>query len=334
MKYNFLGDTELEVSKVILGCMSFGSPNWREWVIGSDQSMRLMKKAFDLGINFFDTANVYSSGKSEEILGRFLKENNLRDQIIVSTKMFYPSPETPNLIGLTKENILSSIDGSLKRLNVERIDLYQVHRWDTKTPIEETMDALHQVIKSGKARYIGASNMRCWQLAKAQIVAKEQGWQGFVCMQNHYNLLHREDERDLIPFIKDQGMGLIPWSPLARGRIARAGSKSAKTERGSEDENVQNILYGDTYDPVLDDVVFIAKKYNIKPAEVGISWLIHKGANPIIGVTKENHLLDAISATVHDLVDDDFIKLERSYTPRKISELPWSPKEIEDPRRD
>ncbi len=332
MKYNFLGNTELKASKVILGCMSFGSSEWRDWVIDSDQSMRLMKKAVDLGINFFDTANVYSSGKSEEVLGTFIKNNNLKNQINISTKMFYPSPETPNVIGLTKENILSSIDGSLNRLNVDCIDLYQVHRWDTKTPIEETMDALYQILKSGKARYIGASNMRCWQLAKAQLVAKEQGWQGFVSMQNHYNLLHREDERDLIPFVKDQGMGLIPWSPLARGRIARAGSKAINTERSSEDENVQNILYGDSYDPVLDDVVFIAKKYNIKPAEVGISWLIHKGANPIIGVTKESHLLDAINATDNDLVEDDLLRLESSYTPRKISELPWSPKEIEDPR--
>lgn len=333
MEYNFLGNTELRISKVILGCMSFGSSKWRKWVIDHDKSNSLMKKAFDCGVNFFDTANVYSSGNSEEVLGGFLKENNLRKQSIIATKMFYPSPETSDLIGLGKRNILSSIEGSLKRLKTDFVDLYQVHRWDTETPIEETMNALYQVIKSGKARYVGASNMRCWQLAKAQIVAKEQGWDGFVSMQNHYNLLHREDERDLIPFIKDQGLGLIPWSPLARGRIARAGVNNNQTARGAEDLGVQNILYGEVVDPVLDDVLFVSKKYGVKPAEVGISWLIHKGANPIMGVTKMDHLIDAINATVINLEEEDLLRLESSYTPRKISELPWSPERVNDPRK-
>lgn len=326
-----LGRTGLSVSKVVLGCMSFGSPAWRDWILDEESSQPLLHMALDAGINFFDTANVYSSGVSEEVIGRFLKANAKRDNVVISTKMFYPSRETPDRIGLTRENILSSIDGSLKRLGTDYVDIYQVHRWDDLTPIEETMAALYEVVKSGKARFAGASNMRCWHLAKAQLTAKELGWDGFATMQNHYNLLHREDERDLIPFCQDQGMGIIPWSPLARGRIARAG-QPVSTTRSTDDAKVQDMLYGASDDPVLDDVAQVAADYGVSAARIGLAWLMHQGVQPIIGVTKDSHLEDAIAAADLNLSADAIARLERSYTPRPLAELPWNTDENVDPR--
>lgn len=327
-----LGRTGLEVSKVVLGCMSFGSSAWRDWVLDEDAALPLLQKALDAGINFFDTANVYSSGVSEEVVGRFLKVHTKREDVVISTKVFYPSRETPNHIGLTRENILSSIDGSLQRLGTDYVDIYQVHRWDALTPIEETMAALHEVVQSGKARFAGASNMRCWHLAKAQLAAKEQGWDGFATMQNHYNLLHREDERDLIPFCADQGLGIIPWSPLARGRIARAGHSNNVTSRSADDAKVQDMLYGAPDDPVLDDIAAVAAEYGVSPARIGLAWLMHKGAQPIIGVTKEAHVDDAVAAADLVLSADAIARLEQSYTPRPLAELPWNTDENEDPR--
>lgn len=332
MQYVSLGRTGLSVSKVVLGCMSFGASSWRDWVLDEADSQPLLKMALDAGINFFDTANVYSSGVSEEVVGRFLKANAKRDEVIISTKMFYPSRETSNRMGLTKENILSSIDGCLARLGVDYVDVYQVHRWDDLNPIEETMDALHTVVKSGKVRFVGASNMRCWHLAKAQIAAKEQGWDGFATMQNHYNLLHREDEHDLIPFCQDQGLGLIPWSPLARGRIARAGMTDTQTTRSDDDAVVQNMLYGAPDDPVLGDVAAVAADHGVSPARIGLAWLMHKGAQPVIGATKPKHIEDAAAAADLSLSADDITRLEQSYTPRPLAELPWNTDENEDPR--
>lgn len=332
MQYVSLGRTGLSVSKVVLGCMSFGSSSWRDWILDEADSQTLLKMALDAGINFFDTANVYSSGMSEEIVGRFLKVNAKREDVVISTKMFYPSRETPKLIGLTRENILSSIDGCLERLGTDYVDIYQVHRWDDLTPIEETMAALHEVVKSGKARFVGASNMRCWHLAKAQLVAKAHGWDGFATMQNHYNLLHREDERDLIPFCDDQGMGLIPWSPLARGRIARAGIADAQTTRSDDDATVQNLLYGAPDDPVLADVAAVAAEQGMSPACIGLAWLMHKGVQPIIGATKPKHIEDAVAAAELTLSADDIAQLEQAYTPRPLAELPWNTDDNEDPR--
>lgn len=332
MKYVPLGRTGFSVSQVVLGCMSFGASTWREWVLDESQSEPLLKMALDAGITFFDTANVYSSGVSEEVVGRFLNANTKRDDVVIATKMFYPSRETPTQMGLTRANILSSIDGSLQRLGTDYVDLYQVHRWDDLTPIEETMGALHEVVQSGKARFVGASNMRCWQLAKAQLVASQQGWAGFSTMQNHYNLLHREDERDLIPFCQDQGLGLMPWSPLARGRIARAGQGDIHTTRSDDDAAVQNHLYGAPDDPVLNDIASVAAKYNVSPAQMGLAWLMAKGVQPIIGATKPGHIEDAIAATDITLSDDDLAQLERSYTPRPLAELPWDTDKNEDPR--
>ncbi len=332
MQHVPLGRTGLTVSKVVLGCMSFGSSAWREWVLDEDAAQPLLHRAFDAGINFFDTANVYSSGASEEVIGRFLKAQAKREDVVISTKMFYPSRETPNLIGLTRENVLSSIEGSLRRLGTDYVDIYQVHRWDALTPIEETMAALHEVVKSGKARFAGASNMRCWHVAKAQLAAKTQGWDGFATMQNHYNLLHREDERDLIPFCNDQGIGIIPWSPLARGRIARAGQAGIATSRSSDDAKVQNMLYGAPDDPVLDDIAAVAADYGVSPARIGLAWLMHKGVQPVIGVTKSSHVDDAIAAAGLTLSADAIARLERSYTPRPLAELPWNTTDNKDPR--
>lgn len=332
MQYVPLGRTGLSVSKVALGCMSFGDSSWRDWILDEADSQPLLKMTLDAGINFFDTANVYSSGMSEEVVGRFLKANTRRDEVVISTKMFYPSRETPNQMGLTRENILSSIDGCLQRLGTDYVDIYQVHRWDDLNPIEETMAALHEVVKSGKARFIGASNMRCWHLAKAQLAAKAQGWDGFVTMQNHYNLLHREDERDLIPFCEDQGMGLIPWSPLARGRIARAGGGNTQTTRSDDDAGVQNLLYGAPDDPVLDDVAAVASEHDVSPARIGLAWLMHKGTQPIIGATKPKHIEDAVAAADLALSANDIASLEKSYTPRPLAELPWNTDDNEDPR--
>jgi len=331
MKYVSLGHTGLSVSRVALGCMSFGSPDWRDWVLNEEDSQPLLKQALDEGINFFDTANVYSSGVGEEVLGRFLHTNAKRDEVVISTKMFYPSRETLNQLGLTRENILSSIDGSLQRLGTDYVDIYQVHRWDELNPIEETMDALREVVKSGKARFIGASNMRCWHLAKAQMAAQSQGWDGFATMQNHYNLLHREDERDLIPFCEDQGMGLIPWSPLARGRIARAGT-DATTARSSDDAQVQDLLYGTPDDPVLDAIAAVAKEKGVPPAQIGLAWLIHKGVQPVVGATKAQHIEDIIAAESLALTDDDTTRMEDAYTPRPLAELPWNFTDNKDPR--
>ncbi len=332
MKYSELGHTGLSVSRIVLGSMSFGSTSWRDWILDENNSQPLLKQSLDAGINFFDTANVYSEGVSEEIVGRFVKENAKRDEVVISTKMFYPSRESPNLLGLTRKNILSSIDGSLKRLGTDYVDLYQIHRWDDLNPTEEAMEALHDVVKSGKARFVGASNMRCWHLAKAQLVAQAQGWDGFVTMQNHYNLLHREDERDLIPFCFEQGIGLIPWSPLARGRIARAGQKNKGTVRGGDDVKIQGMLYGEADDPILDDVAALAQVKGVPPAQLGLAWLLHKNVTPIIGATKPCHIEDAVAAVDLDLSEADLARLERSYTSRPLAELPWNMKDNKDPR--
>ena len=335
MPYTELGRTGLSVSRIVLGCMSFGSPTWRDWVLDEESSQPLLQQALDAGLNFFDTANVYSKGVSEEIVGRFLKTNAKRDDVVISTKMFYPSRESPDLLGLTRENILSSIDGSLQRLGTDYVDIYQVHRWDELNPIEETMAALHDVVKSGKARFVGASNMRCWQLAQAQLAAQAQGWDGFATMQNHYNLLYREDERDLIPFCREQGMGVSPWSPLARGRIARAGQHAGgdgTTTRSSDDAKVQDLLYGSGNDPILDVIAALATEKNVPPAQIGLAWLLHKGVQPVVGATKPIHLSDAIAAVDLDLSEADMVRLEQAYTPRPLAELPWNFTDNQDPR--
>ncbi len=326
MKRITLGATGLMVSPVSLGCMSFGSDQWRSWVLNEPESKRLLSRALDGGINFFDTANVYSGGISEQVLGRFLKGAVPRDQVVVSTKVFYETADRPGCIGLTRENIIGSLDSSLKRLGMDYVDIYQVHRWDDAVPIEDTMAALAQVVKSGKARFAGASNMRSWHLAKAQLAARAIGFGGFATMQHHFNLVYREDERDLVPLCRDQGIGLMCWSPLARGRLAHHN----QTARAAIDD-VADTLYGPAHDPILDDLAAVAERKGVSPAQVALAWIMAKGIVPVVGATKDKHIDDALSAVEVVLSDSEMSQLEHAYTPRALSELPWNAKNQTNP---
>jgi 1-deoxyxylulose-5-phosphate synthase len=329
MKKIMLGSTGLAVSPVCLGCMSFGSDQWRAWVLNEPESRRLLGRALDGGINFFDTANVYSGGLSEQVLGRFLKGAVSRDHVVVSTKAFYETADRPGRIGLGRENVIASLDSSLKRLGMDYVDIYQVHRWDDTTPIAETMAALAEVVRSGKARFAGASNMRTWQLAKAQLAAKDIGFRGFAAMQHHCNLLYREDERDLIPFCRDQGLGLMCWSPLARGRLARPNT-AEQTARGAIDD-VADTLYGAGHDPIVDDVAGLAAAKSVPAAQVALAWIMAKGIVPVVGATKDRHIDDAISAASVSLTPAEIDRLESAYTARALSELPWNAKNQTNP---
>lgn len=324
------GATGLKVSKVALGCMSFGSPDWRAWVLDKTISTRMLGRALEAGINFFDTANVYSSGESERILGAFLRGAAPRDEVVVATKCFYDNGLPPNLTGLSRANVIGSLDASLQRLGLDYVDIYQVHRWDDVTPIDETMQAMADVVKAGKARFVGASNMRTWHLAKAQLSSQRIGFRGYAAMQNHYNLLYREDERDLIPFCRDQGLGLMCWSPLARGRLGRAGTTDATSRAGLDD--VATTLYGPPTDPILNVLAKIARSRDLPPAQVALAWVMAQGIIPIAGVTKDRHLEDAIASASLVLSADELDRLDKAYTSRPLSELPWSSKSIRDPR--
>jgi 1-deoxyxylulose-5-phosphate synthase len=329
MKRIALGSTGLTVSPVSLGCMSFGSDQWRSWVLNEPEGKRLLGRALDGGINFFDTANVYSGGMSEQVLGRFLKGAVPRDQVVVSTKVFYETADRPGRIGLTRENIIGSLDSSLKRLGMDYVDIYQVHRWDEDTPIEETMAALAEVVTSGKARFAGASNMRTWHLAKAQLASRNIGFGGFATMQHHYNLLYREDERDLVRLCRDQGLGLMCWSPLARGRLARPVTQN-QTARAAIDD-VADTLYGPAHDPILDNLAAVAARKGVSPAQVALAWIMAKGIVPVVGATKDKHVDDALAAAALALSDDENAQLEQAYTPRALSELPWNAKNQTNP---
>jgi aryl-alcohol dehydrogenase-like predicted oxidoreductase len=327
MKKIVLGSTGLSVSGAALGCMSFGSDQWRPWILNEPESRRLLGRALDAGVNVFDTANVYSAGESERILGRFLK-GAARDKVVVATKGFYPTPDNPNPAGLSRANIIYSVDTSLKRLGLDYVDIFQVHRWDETTPVEETMAAFAEIVKAGKARFIGASNMRAWQLAKSQLAAKDIGFRGYATLQHHYNLLYREDERDLVPFCRDQGIGLMCWSPLARGRLARA--VQTTTARGASDD-VADTLYGTMHDPILEDVAAVAATRGVPPAQIALAWIMAQGIAPVVGATKDKHIDDAVAAASLTLSESEITRLERAYAPRGLSELPWNAKNQADP---
>jgi aryl-alcohol dehydrogenase-like predicted oxidoreductase len=329
MKRVPFGNTGLRVSAVALGCMSFGTPEWRSWVLDEADSLRLLGRAFDAGINMFDTANVYSAGESERLLGKFVRGTGNRDDIVVATKCFYANGLPPNLTGLSRANVVGSLDASLQRLRLDHVDIYQVHRWDDVTPVEETMQAMADVVKAGKARVVGASNMRTWHLAKAQLAARAIGFRGYAAMQNHYNLLYREDERDLIPFCRDQGIGLMCWSPLARGRLGRAGT-AAETSRGGLDD-VADTLYGPPTDPILGVLASVAAARGVPPAQIALAWIAAKGIVPIAGVTKDRHLEDAIAAATLTLMPDEMARLDAAYTARSLAELPWTTRSQRDP---
>jgi aryl-alcohol dehydrogenase-like predicted oxidoreductase len=323
MEYLKLGRTGLDVSRLCLGCMSFGVPERgrHPWTLGEEQSRPLIRCALDAGINFFDTANSYSEGTSEEIVGRALRDFARRDEVVVATKVFFPtSGRAPNTQGLSRKSILSAIDGSLRRLGMDYVDLYQVHRWDHETPIEETLDVLHDVVRAGKARYIGASSMFAWQFCKALQVADREGWLRFVSMQNHYNLLHREEEREMLPLCAAEGIGVIPWSPLARGRLTRPWDET--TERGRTDE-FGKTLYSANVEAdrrVVERVAEIATRRGVSRAAVALAWLLHKPVvtAPIVGTSKPQHLEDALGALSLKLSPEEITALEEPYVPHPV----------------
>lgn len=319
MKYTKLGTTGLDVSRICLGCMSFGIPDrgTHAWTLDEEQSRPFIKNALEAGINFLDTANTYSDGTSEEIVGRALRDFARRDEVVLATKVFMPMRRGPNGGGLSRKSILHEIDESLRRLDTDYVDLYQIHRWDPRVPIEETMEALHDVVKAGKARYIGASSMAAWQFAKAQQVAKEHGWTRFVSMQNHYNLIYREEEREMLPLCLDQGVGVIPWSPLARGVITRDADQV--TARRETDE-FGKTLYGSADRGVIDAVAAIAAERGVSRAQVGLAWVAKHPAvsAPIVGATKPHHLDDAIASVEIELSADEIRRLEDHYSPQPV----------------
>jgi aryl-alcohol dehydrogenase (NADP+) len=300
--------------------MSFGESGGRgrPWTLDEDASRDLVRQALDAGINFFDTANVYSSGRSEEITGRALKDFVPRDEVVLATKVFSRMRPGPNGAGLSRKAIFAEVDASLRRLQTDYIDLYQIHRWDYDTPVVETLEALHDVVKSGKVRYIGASSMHAWQFTQALYLADLHGWTRFVSMQNHYNLIYREEEREMLPLCVDQGIGVIPWSPLARGKLTR--TWDATTTRKETDEFGQN-LYRDEDRSVVDRVLELAAKRNLPPAQVALAWMLGNPAvtSPIVGVTKPSHLTDAVAAVDVSLDDDEVAYLEDPYVPHAVA---------------
>ena len=322
MRYTRLGRTGLEVSRIALGCMTFGEPKRgnHEWTLPEEESRPIIRRALELGINFFDTANVYSDGSSEEIVGRALAEYTRREDVVLATKVHGRMHQGPNGAGLSRKAIFAEIDASLRRLGTDYVDLYQIHRWDPDVPVEETLEALHDVVKAGKARYIGASSMYAWQFAKALYLADLHGWTRFVSMQNHYNLLYREEEREMLPLCADQGIGVLPWSPLARGRLTRPWEEST---RRSETDNFGRTLYDTASSDrvVVERVAEIAKRREVPRAQVALAWLMRQPTvtAPIIGASKLGHLDDAVAALELDLTPDELAELSEPYVPHAIA---------------
>jgi aryl-alcohol dehydrogenase-like predicted oxidoreductase len=317
------GNTGLQVSPLVLGCMTFGVPDRgpHPWTLDEEASRVILRRAVDAGINFFDTANMYSDGTSEEIVGRALRDFARRDEVVIATKVYYPMGKGPNRGGLSRKAIMTEVDASLRRLGTDYIDLYQIHRWDYATPIEETLEALHDVVKAGKVRYLGASSMHAWQFAKALHTAERHGWTRFVSMQNHLNLLYREEEREMLPLCADEGIAVIPWSPLARGRLTR--DWSAATERSSTDAVMRN-LYAATEDAdrrVADAVRTIAERRGIPRAQVALAWVLQKPGvtAPIVGASKLPQLDDAVAALSVRLTAEEIAELEAPYVPHAVA---------------
>ena len=324
MLYVNLGRTGLRVSRVCLGMMSFGPGEERRWALGEEEAESIVRSAIEGGVIFFDTADVYNGGQSEVITGRVLRKLfGTREEYVVATKVHGKTMPGENGRGLGRKHVLASIDSSLERLGLDYVDLYQIHRFDPTTPIDETMEVLHDVVRAGKARYIGASSMFAWQFAKAQAVARERGWTRFVSMQNHYNLVYREEEREMIPQCIDQGVGVLPWSPLARGLLA--GNRTREGERRTV--RAETDAFGDSlYDPeidfdVVDRVVEVAGARSAPPAQVALAWLLHKPGvtAPIVGATKVQHVDDALAAEALELSDDEVARLEEPYVPHAVS---------------
>ena len=321
MEHTRLGGTGLRVSRICLGMMSYGSALWRDWVLDLDAARPLVRSAVDAGITFFDTADVYSMGASEEVTGTLLREFFARrEEYVLATKVFMPMGEGPNDRGLSRAHIMAAIDASLRRLGTDHVDLYQIHRWDPHTPIEETMEALHDVVRAGKARYLGASSMYAWQFAKAQHTADLGGWTRFVAMQDHYNLLYREEEREMHPLCLDQGVGVIPWSPLARGVLAGNRTRDGRNTTRAQSDDFADRLYADADFAVVDAVRDVATRRGLPTAQVALAWLLHREAvtAPIVGATKPGHVEDAVAAVGVELSDEEIGALEAPYVPHPV----------------
>src|SRR5258708_5131172 len=322
MDYVRLGATGLKVSRLCLGAMTYGDPGWRSWVLSEDASRPFIARALDAGITFFDTADFYSLGRSEEVLGRALKDLAPRERVVIATKAFYAMSDDPNNRGLSRKHLMTSIDRSLRRLGTDYVDLYQIHRWDDQTPIEETLRALDDIVRAGKARYIGASSTLSWQFAKALYLADRHGWTRFVSLQNHYNLVYREEEREMLPLCREEGIAVIPWSPLARGFLAgnrKRGSRAA-TVREQSDSYGHGLYYADADYDVADRVVEVARERGVAPAQIALAWLLHKPGvtAPIIGATRVEHIDQAIEALTMTLSGDEMRRLEEPYVPHRV----------------
>ena len=336
MDYVNLGKTGLKVSRICLGMMTYGTSQWRPWILDEADARPIVQRAVELGVNFFDTADMYSAGASEELTGKFVREFTPREEAVIATKVFFPvdlafqpgsadsAPPRPNTAGLSRKHIFASAEASLKRLRVDYIDLYQIHRWDYQTPIEETMEALHDLVKSGKVRYIGASSMWAWQFAKAQYTAQSNGWTRFVSMQNHYNLIYREEEREMIPLCREMGVALIPWSPLARGFLV--GNRTpdditnGDTPRAKSDELARRLYYRDDDFAVVDRLSEVASQRGESNARIGYAWLLHQPGltAPIVGASKSAHIEEAVAATRIELSDEEIEHLNEPYKPHPV----------------
>jgi|SRR5579871_413902 len=322
MDYVRLGRTGLNVSRLCLGAMTYGTSKWRAWVLDETESRPFIRRALDAGITFFDTADMYSLGESERVLGRALREFATRDRIVIATKAFYPLTDDPNARGLSRKHLMHAIDDSLQRLGTDYIDLYQIHRFDATTPIEETLEALHDIVKAGKARYIGASSMFAWQFMKMLSTADAHGWTRFVAMQNHYNLVYREEEREMLPLCREEGVGVIPWSPMARGFLAgnRTNAKQGGTVRSQTDEFAHQMYYADSDFAIADRAAELATRRGVSPAQIALAWLLHQPGvtAPIIGASKPHHLDEAVAATTIALDAEERKFLEERYQPHAI----------------
>ncbi len=323
MEYVRLGDSGLKVSRICLGTMTYGSSKWRQWVLDEDAARPFFKQALELGINFVDTADMYSDGVTEEVVGRALRDFAKRDQVVLATKVYNPMGSGPNDQGLSRKHIMDAIDASLRRLGTDYVDLYQIHRWDYETPIEETLDALSDLIKAGKVRYIGASSMWAWQFAKALYVADLHHWPRPISMQNLYNLVYREEEREMMPLCRTEGVGVIPWSPVAKGFLAgnrKRGEQSGDTFRSKVDAYGHSLYNRDTDFQIVDRVVELAQKRGVKPTQIALAWLLQQPAvvAPVLGATKPHHLPEAVAALEIKLTDEERKYLEELYQPRSV----------------
>ncbi len=322
MQYINLGQTGLKVSRICLGTMTYGTPKWREWVLSEDQSRPFIKQALEMGINFFDTADMYSLGVSEEVVGRALKDFAKREEVVIATKVYWPVGSAPNDRGLSRKHIMDAVNASLQRLGTDYIDLYYIHRWDYETPIEETLETLNDLVRSGKVRYLGASSMFAWQFCKALYLADLRGWTRFAAMQNHYNLIYREEEREMLPLCLDEGVAAVPWSTLARGFFAgnRTRDGSGETKRAKTDDFARQLYFTATDFDIADRVSELAKKHGVSGSQIALAWTLSQPGitAPIIGVSKMKHLEEAVAALDIELDDEERAYLEELYQPRPI----------------